>query len=203
MSTARTRQVGIYIYPEAEVLDFVGPYEVFTTASRVARRRWPAAPQPFDVALIARQAGLLRARHGFEVRAPFSIAEHPPLDVLIVAGGVPTAELARTEVIEWIAGCARDCELTASVCTGAFLLGKAGLLDGKRATTHWEDADELAAMLPRTQVLREPAWVDAGTVVTSAGISAGIDMSLYLIERLAGGELADATARQMQYDRRR
>ena len=203
MTITRTRLVGIYVYPEAEVLDFAGPYEVFSTASRVAGRRWPGAPRPFDVVLIARSSGLVRARHGFEVRAMHWISAHPPLDVLVVAGGVPTAQLAEPQVIDWIGRCAGLCELVASVCTGAFLLGKAGLLDGKPATTHWEDLDELAAMLPGTSVQREVPWVDAGSVVTSAGISAGIDMCLHLVERLVGRELAAATARQMQYDWRR
>jgi len=203
MPALHTRHVGIYIYADAEVLDFSGPYEVFTTASRVAARLWPEAPRPFAVVLIGETVGLVRARHGYEVRAQHDIATHPRLDVLIVAGGVTTAELDKPNVIDWIGGCARQCELVASVCTGAFLLGKAGLLEDKPATTHWEDLDDLAAMLPRTQVLREMPWVDAGAVVTSAGISAGIDMSLHLVGRLAGRELATATARQMQYDGRR
>ena len=200
MFPLRTRHVGIYIYPEAEVLDFSGPYEVFTTASRVAARRGPEAPRPFAVVLIGESEGLIRARHGYEVRTQHAIDTHPRLDVLIVAGGVATAELDKPTVIDWIGRCARQCELVASVCTGAFLLGKAGLLDGRDATTHWEDIDDLIAMLPRTRVLRKVPWVDAGNVVTSAGISAGIDMSLHLVERLVSRELATATARQMQYD---
>lgn len=91
-------------------------------------------------------------------------------------------------------------ELTASVCTGAFLLGKAGLLDGKRATTHWEDVADLRAMFPQVRVIEGARWVDEGSVVTSAGISAGLDMSLHVVARLAGSELAARTARQMQYE---
>jgi transcriptional regulator GlxA family with amidase domain len=203
MTITRPRQVGIYVYPEAEVLDFAAPYEGFSTASRVAGRRWPGTPRPFDVVLIARSSELVRARHGFETRATHSISAHLQLDVLVVAGGVPTGELDEPQVIEWVGRCGGLCELVASVCTGAFLLGKAGLLDGKPATTHWEDLDELAAMLPGTSVQREVHWVEAGTVVTAAGISAGIDMCLYLVERLVGHELAAATARRMQYDWRR
>lgn len=203
MTIQRTRRVGIYIYPDAEVLDFAGPYEVFSTATRVAGRRAPAAPPPFEVMLIAEGDGIVRARAGFEVRAHCTIDAHPPLDVLIVAGGVATAELTKAHVIDWVARTSTRCELTASVCTGAFLLGKAGLLDGRRATTHWEDVADLIAMLPRTTVLRDTPWVDEGDVVTSAGISAGIDMSLHLVERLEGPTLAAATARQMDYRWRR
>lgn len=198
-----TRRVGIYFYPEAEVLDFSGPYEVFSTASRVAGRRTPAALPPFEVMLIAESAAPVRARAGFEVRPHHAIDAHPPLDVLVVAGGVHTAELGKPQVIAWVARTAARCEITASVCTGAFLLGRAGLLDGREATTHWEDVDDLIAALPRTRVLRNVPWVDSANIVTSAGISAGIDMSLHLVERLAGGELADATARQMDYRWRR
>lgn len=203
ITTVITRRVGIYIYPEAEVLDFSGPYEVFSTASRVAGRRTPAAPPPFEVMLIAESPGLVRARAGYEVRAHCAIDAHPPLDVLVVAGGVASAELAKPHVIDWIARTAAGSELTASVCTGAFLLGKAGLLESREATTHWEDVDELIAMLPTTTVLRDAPWVDSGTIVTSAGISAGIDMSLHLVERLVGRDLAEATARQMDYRWRR
>jgi transcriptional regulator GlxA family with amidase domain len=113
---------------------------------------------------------------------------------------VVTAEQAKPEVIAWIAATARDCELVASVCTGAFLLAAAGLLDGQPATTHWEDQADLRAAFPQVEVLSDRRWVDNGRVVTSGGISAGMDMSLHLVERLAGRELAVSTARQMEYD---
>jgi transcriptional regulator GlxA family with amidase domain len=120
--------------------------------------------------------------------------------VLIVPGGVVTAELAKPPVAQWIAGMARDCELVASVCTGAFLLAQAGLLDEQEATTHWSDIDDLRSMFPDVRVQPQRRWIDNGRVVTSAGISAGIDMSLHLVERLAGRALALGTARQMEYD---
>jgi transcriptional regulator GlxA family with amidase domain len=119
--------------------------------------------------------------------------------VLIVPGGVVTVEMAKPPVIEWIARTAAASQLTASVCTGAFLLAQAGVLQTQRVTTHWEDVADLQALFPKLQVLQGPRWVDQGSVVTSAGISAGIDMSLHLVERLAGRELALATARQMDY----
>ncbi len=192
--------VGIYLFADVEVLDFAGPYEVFTTASRVFRRSTPASPDPFTVCTIARTRDPVRARAGLEVQPDYGLDRHPSLDVLIVPGGVVTAELAEPGVLRWIATVARGTTLTASVCTGAFLLAKAGLLDGRTATTHWQDIDDLKAMFPKLTVREDVRWVDEGPVVTSAGISAGIDMSLHLVERLAGRDLALRTARQMDFD---
>src|SRR5262244_3406211 len=126
-SVARTLRVCIYVFDEVEVLDFAGPFEVFSTASRVASRRDPTAIAPFEVTLVAEQARTVRARGGLPVVVTSSIAEHPPLDVLVVPGGEVTAELERPAVIDWIRRTARETPLVASVCTGAFLLAKAGL----------------------------------------------------------------------------
>ncbi|MFZ5885280.1 MAG: DJ-1/PfpI family protein [Chloroflexota bacterium] len=190
--------IGIYIYDNAEVLDFAGPFEVFTTASRVHARQNPGASL-FDVCLIAEREGLVHARAGFNVQPHYTIQNHPRLDVLIVPGGVHNAELEKPAVIEWIRQRANDIQLTASVCTGAFLLAKAGLLQDKSCTTHWEDIPDLRAMFPALDIKEDVPWVDNGSVVTSAGISAGIEMALHLVTKLAGKELAIRTARQMQY----
>ncbi|WP_295994218.1 DJ-1/PfpI family protein [Rugamonas sp.] len=195
-----TRTIAIYVFDDVEVLDFAGPYEVFTCASRVSARMAPHAPPPFEVCTVAQGAAMLRARAGLSVFPETHFGSAGKIDVLIVPGGVVTAELAKPSVAQWIAATARDCELVASVCTGAFLLAQAGLLDGQDATTHWEDIDDLRAMFPRVRVRPQRRWIDNGAIVTSAGISAGIDMSLHLVERLAGRELALGTARQMEYD---
>lgn len=192
--------VAIYVFPDVEVLDFAGPYEVFTTASRVHQRREPQAAAPFRVVTVARESGPVRARAGLQVIPDHTFATCPAVDLLLVPGGVVTAELDMPTVAAWIARTAASATLTASVCTGAFLLAQAGLLDGNPATTHWEDIADMRAMFPGVTVLDERRWVDAGPVVTSAGISAGIDMSLHLVERLGGRELALATARQMDFD---
>ena len=192
------RGVGIFIFDDVEVLDFAGPFEVFSTAARVAARDG-ASPEPFRVFTVAAVRAPVRARGGLRIEPGFAFGEHPPLDVLIVPGGVVTAALDQHEVIAWITASAARAMLTASVCTGAFLLGKAGLLAGRRATTHWEDLVELRKLLPETQILGERRWVDEGSIVTSAGISAGIDMCLHLVARLAGEELAQRTAKQMDY----
>jgi transcriptional regulator GlxA family with amidase domain len=192
-----TRRVAIYLFPDVEVLDLAGPYEVFTTASRVYARRWPGVAEPFAVCTVARQRVPVRARAGLVVHPDHGLGEHPPIDLLLVPGGVVARELEHPDVIDWIAATHRHAELTASVCTGAFLLARAGLLDGQTTTTHWEDLAELRAAFPAVQVQGERRWIDNGRVVTSAGIAAGIDMSLHLVARLAGRELALATARQM------
>jgi transcriptional regulator GlxA family with amidase domain len=195
-----TRTIGIYVFDDVEVLDFAGPYEVFTCATRVAAKLSPGGEAPFRVRTIGQRPAMLRARAGLAVLPESDFGSAGKIDVLIVPGGVVTAEQAKPEVIAWIAGMARDCELVASVCTGAFLLAQAGLLDGLPATTHWEDMADLRAAFPQVQVPAGRRWIDNGRTVTSGGISAGMDMSLHLVERLAGRELAARTALQMEYD---
>lgn len=123
-----TRNVGIYIYDDVEVLDLGGPFEVFATASRMKARRSPGNGKAFDVFTIAATNGPVNARAGLRITASFDLTNHPKIDVLVVPGGVHNTELERADVIAWIARTARETEITASVCTGAFLLAKAGLL---------------------------------------------------------------------------
>ena len=195
-----THNVGIFVFNDVEVLDFAGPYEVFTTAARMHARIDAKAPPLFSAFTIGRTAAPLRARAGLSVFPDHDFARHPPIDLLIIPGGVVTAELAKPQVTQWIATASARSKLTASVCTGAFLLAKAGLLDGKLATTHWEDIDDLKSMFPAVKVQTDQRWVDEGKITTSAGISAGIDMSLHLVERMAGRALATRTARQLDFD---
>lgn len=194
------RQIGIYIFDDVEVLDFAGPFEVFSTASRVHRRLNPDSSPPFGVLTVGFSKSPIRTRGGLVVTPEFACGEHPSIDVLVIPGGVVTAEMGKPALIAWIADAARNAEITASVCTGAFLLGKAGLLAGRSATTHWEDVADLRNLLPDTRVREGSRWIDDGDVITSAGISAGLDMSLHLVARLAGRELAVLTARQMDYE---
>lgn len=195
-----TRTIGIYVFDDVEVLDFAGPYEVFTCATRVSGKLAHATPPPFKVMTIGRHKNMLRARAGLSVFPEAAFDDVPAIDVLIVPGGDVTAELDQPDVRAWIAAQAGHCELVASVCTGALLLAQAGLLNGREATTHWEDVPVLRQMFPQVRVREERRWVDEGDIVTSGGISAGIDMSLHLVERLAGRALALETARQMEYE---
>jgi transcriptional regulator GlxA family with amidase domain len=190
--------VGIFLFDDVEVLDFAGPFEVFSTASRLHAKT--GDHDLFAVFTISDEARTVRARGGLAVNTQHSFRDHPPIDVLIVPGGNVDAELRRDDVIRWIADTGASTRVTASVCTGALLLAAAGLLDGKRATTHWEDSEQLRRDFPAVRVEAGPRWIDEGEVVTSAGISAGLDMSLHLVRRLAGFEIASMTARQMDFE---
>jgi transcriptional regulator GlxA family with amidase domain len=187
--------VGIYIYDEAEVLDFSGPFEVFSTAARVAE-----TPQVFTVFLVSETGGTVSARGGYEVRANYGFIDHPPIDILIAVGGVHTGELKKQRVLRWIKEQSEKADLVASVCTGAFLLAEAGVLSGETVTTHWADIPNLRNTYPNLNVIENQRWVDEGSVVTSGGISAGIDMSLHLVSKTLGKKLAEKTARQMEFD---
>jgi transcriptional regulator GlxA family with amidase domain len=193
--------VGIVIFDDVELLDMAGPYEVFSTAARVFARGQPAGTPPlFSVATLARDGAAVHARAGLHLQPDFALRDHPPLDCAIVPGGVVDAELGRTELMSWIVAEKHTARILASVCTGSLLLAQAGVLDGLEATTHWEDVAALRTLRPAVHVREGVRWVDAGAIVTSAGISAGIDMSLHLVERLHGRELALRTARQMEFD---
>lgn len=184
--------IGIYIYNQVEVLDFCGPFEVFCTASRFMS-------DPFKVFLVSEQEGAIAARGGMQVTAAHSFLNHPPIDVLIVPGGMHQDEMNKAAVIDWIQRTGQASSVVASVCTGVFLLAQAQQVQTQRVTTHWEDVAELKQAFPKLTVIDNVRWVDAGRVVTSAGISAGIDMSLYLVARLQDRALAEKTARQMDY----
>ncbi|GLX80178.1 glutamine amidotransferase [Thalassotalea insulae] len=185
--------IGIYIYQNSEVLDFSGPFEVCSTANRFLE-------QPHQVLLIGQSTAPVKARGGFTVTPHYSIAEHPPLDVLIVAGGIHDQEMFNQPVINWIARQYTRVNVLASVCTGAFLLAEAGVLSGLKVTTHWQDIANLQARYSDVEVCSDLRWLDQGKIITSAGISAGIDMSLHLIERLYSRQLATQTAKQMEFD---
>jgi transcriptional regulator GlxA family with amidase domain len=192
-------QVGILIFPEVEVLDFCGPFEVFSVA-RTNEERRREEPSPFAVALVAEDDGVVRAAGGLRVLADYTLVSAPPLDVLVVPGGWGTrAAIHRAPLVDWIAVRGGAVATLTSVCTGALLLGRAGLLDGRRATTHWRSLDWLRESCPATTVEDALHVVEDGNVLTSAGISAGIDMALRVVSRLCGEAVGRATARQMEY----
>jgi transcriptional regulator GlxA family with amidase domain len=186
--------IGIYIYDDAEVLDFSGPFEVFTTASRVYKES-----TPFEVYLIGETGDIVTARAGYKVIPHCGIDNHPPLDVLIVVGGVHTQEMTKPRVLRWMRAQADTAKIVASVCTGAFLLAQAGVLENQRVTTHWEDIADLRKQFPKLKVIEGVRWIDEGDRLTSGGISAGIDMSLHLVSRMHSQILAEKTALQMEF----
>ena len=190
------KNIAILLFDDVEVLDFAGPYEVFAVTDEL---RGHAV---FNVFTVAENLGTIRARNGLKVVPHFSREDCPPPDVLIVPDGFGTrALLNKLALLEWIRLKTKHAEIVMSVCTGALVLGKAGLLDGLRATTHHESFELLRTVAPRTEVIESERFVDNGRIVTAAGISAGIDCSLHVIERMLGSETADNTARQMEYRR--
>jgi len=194
----RTR-VGILVFPEVDVLDFCGPFEVFaSTRLDEARRR--EEPSPFEVVLVAERAEPITAQGGMRVLPDHSMDTCPPLDVLVVPGGWGTrAGIQNQPLIDWIAARGRQVATLTSVCTGAMLLGRAGLLDGRRATTHWRSLDWMQESYPQVTVERQLHVVHDGDVLTSAGVSAGIDMALHVVARYCGESVARATARHLEY----
>ena len=191
----QVRRVAILIFDDVEVLDFCGPFEVFSVT------RTPEGTRYFDVVTVAEQAEPVIARNGLSVNPTFSIHDCPKPDIILVPGGQGTRrEMHNPVLIDWIRQQDSGTELTLSVCTGSLMLAKAGLLDGLAATTHWGALDLLRETAPSTTVQDDARYVDNGRIVTSAGVSAGIDMSLHVVERLLGPEIAAQTARHMQYD---
>jgi transcriptional regulator GlxA family with amidase domain len=191
--------VGILIFPLVEVLDFAGPFEVFSVA-RLDESRRREDPSPFEVHVVAESGDVVTATGGLRVTPDVTITDCPPLDILVVPGGWGTRrEITNPVLVEWIARRGREVGTLTSVCTGAMLLGKAGLLDGRHATTHWRSLDRMTESFPTVTVERELHVVEDGNVVTSAGISAGIDMALRVVTRTCGEAVGRATARHMEY----
>ncbi|MCY0899786.1 MAG: DJ-1/PfpI family protein [Firmicutes bacterium] len=190
--------VGILLFDEVEVLDFAGPFEVFSLTEPLR----DGDPQPFNVKTISETGTPVIARHGLIVHPDYGFENAPPFDILIVPGG-PGArerEIHNDRLIQWIGDRAHEVKLLASVCTGALLLAKTGLLNGKRATTHWASYQRMEEEFPEVTVERGVKFVDEGSLVTSGGISAGIDMSFHIVKRLLGTDIATKTARRMEYD---
>jgi transcriptional regulator GlxA family with amidase domain len=193
------RRVGILVFPDVEVLDFCGPFEVFSvTRLDEAKRR--EMPGPYQVLLVAETTEPIRASGGLRVLPDYTLADCPPLDLLLVPGGYGTRPLLdHRPLLDWIAERGQQAELLTSVCTGALLLGKAGLLDGRRATTHWRSLDRMQAMFPSVTVVRDEHVIEDGRLFSSAGISAGIDLALRVVAQHHGEDVARATARHMEY----
>lgn len=196
---AAARQIVMLMFDEVEVLDFAGPYEVFTTASRVHLRQRRPGPPPFSLRTVSRDGGPVRARAGLVCQVDGALDTGLQADLLLVPGGVVDGVLACPQTLAWVRQVAGRADRVASVCTGAFILAAAGVLRDGEVTTHWEDLEDLRQRFPALQVVADRRWVERGALVTSAGISAGLDMSLHLVARLAGRDLAEATARQMDY----
>ena len=181
---------GILLFDDAEELDWAGPWEVFTMARR----------EGDEVVTVAGSLAPVRCAKGLRVLPDHTFADAPALDVLVVPGGAGRRrEVDNPVLLDWIRAVAPGCTWVTSVCTGAFLLHAAGLAAGKRVTTHWRSIEELRG-LPDVEVLEEIRHVQDGNLVTAAGVSAGIDMALWVVGQLYGVEHARGTQRAMEYD---
>lgn len=188
-------KVGIFIFNEVEVLDFAGPFEVFSLAEKDNEKL-------FKVITISENGEMIAARNGLKVQPDVSFDQSPDLDILIIPGGygAEEIEIKNKKVIDWIKIQSRQVQILASVCTGAFLLAESGLLDNKKATTHWMDITRMQKDYPRITVLKDRRFVDEDTVITSGGISSGIHMSFHIIKKLYGDKVVELTAKRMEFD---
>jgi transcriptional regulator GlxA family with amidase domain len=187
------RRIVVVVFPGVQALDVTGPTEVFSLAERAR------ADPTYTLELVAADAGPLRTSSGLSLVPDRTLdSARDPVDTLIVAGGLGVQNAARDErLINWLRLAARRSRRVTSVCTGAFLLARAGLLDGRRATTHWAACPALARNYPSVRVEADPIFVRDGNVYTSAGVTAGIDLALALVEEDLGREAALAVARSL------
>jgi transcriptional regulator GlxA family with amidase domain len=184
------RTVGVVLFPGFELLDVFGPLEAFGNL-----------PGMFRVVLVAEQAGPVASAQGPRAVADHGFADCPHLDVVLVPGGIGTRDEAENPaLLDWLGRRATEAEVVTSVCTGAALLARAGVLDGKRATTNKAFFQWVADQGPKVSWVREARWVEDGKFATSSGVSAGIDMALAVIARLVGREVSDNVARAMEYE---
>ena len=191
--------VGILIFDQVEVLDVAGPFEVFSV-TRLNEEHRQEESSPFRVFLVSERMGQVLAIGGLRLTPDVTTDNCPDLDLLIVPGGWGTRkEVKNNTLLKWIAVRAAKTRLTASVCTGSSLLGKAGLLDAHEATTHWRAFDFLREVAPRAQIRENVRFTLVEPIFTSAGVSAGIDLALRIVNHFFGIEIAQATARQMEY----
>lgn len=192
----KKRNVAILLFDDVEVLDFAGPFEVLAVTDELNNHTI------FNVFTVAETHHAIKPRNGLSVNPDYALSDCPMPDVLIVPGGYGTRQvLEKGDIIKWIQLVSKEAELVLSVCTGSLVLAKAGILEGLQATTHHQVLDTLASLAPNTKIISDKRYVDNGSIVTAAGISAGIDMCFYIIEKLLGIEDAEKTATYMEYKR--
>ena len=200
-SKIKKKNVGIFIFDSVEILDFTGPYEVFSS-TRLTSKSIASIHKltcPFNVFTFTEKKIFITCTGGLSVKSDYTLSDCPKLDLLIIPGGIGTRMLLKNNnILDWLAA-NKDINIIASVCTGSLLLAKAGLLDNKKATSHWSALKLLKKLSPSTQVLANKKFV-FDKYYTSAGVSAGINMSLHIIEKLLGKKIAQNTAKYIEYD---
>lgn len=193
------RTIGIFIFNDAEELDFVGPYEVFTMINEILQ--YQKKPDAVKVVLISEDGKDITGRKGMRVGAHAAMADIDKLDIICIPGGQGARDQIKNEVvINWVKTVAPTCEWVTSVCTGSFILAKAGLTKGKKMSTYWAAFDEFKNLGLEGELLPHVRYVRDGNLVTSAGVSAGIDMALWLTGQMFDPTFARAVQRGMQYD---
>ncbi len=193
------KSVGIVIFDDVEVLDFCGPFEVFSV-TRLDIEKKREEPSPFEVFLVAEKSGHVITTGGMKVIPDYTFKSCPKMDILVVPGGFGTRrELKNPVMLDWLKARSAEVEILTSVCTGSMVLGYAGLLDGLRATTHFRSLGWMRESFPEVKVVDDCHVVEAGNVITAAGISAGIDMALNVVGRYFGEAIARSTAEDMEY----
>jgi transcriptional regulator GlxA family with amidase domain len=191
----RVKHIGIVLFPDVEELDAIGPWEVLAHWTRT----YPE--DGYAVASLSASGGMVRCAKGLVVQADYSYGDAPACEVLVYPGGLGTRpQLQDQAQLDWVRRQRNEVPLMTSVCTGSLVYAAAGLLSGRPATTHWQSLDLLAELDPTILVRGDERFVDDGDIITSAGISAGIDMALHLVNRLAGVERAREVRRGIQYD---
>ncbi len=188
-----SRSFGLVLFDDLEELDLVGPWEVLTSAA--------LGDDDTHVVTIAEHARPVRCAKGLRITPDHTFADAPPLDVVLVPGGMGTRrEVDNPVLIDWLREAGSACSWVTSVCTGAYLLCRAGFCDGRRVTTHWGFIPTLREAFPDTEVLEGVRYVRDGSLVTAAGVSAGIDMALWLVGQIWDVEHARRTQRMIEYD---
>ncbi|MEC2490666.1 DJ-1/PfpI family protein [Bacillus cereus] len=187
--------VVIFLFNEVEVFDFAVPFEVFSVTDVNEEKT-------FTVYTVSENGEMITARNGLKVQPDYSIENLPPVDILIIPGGLGARkyEIKNEIVIKWIRQQMKEVKLMTSVCTGALLLAKAGLLEGLKATTHWASIEKFKNEFQNVEVIENVKFVDEGHIITSAGISAGINMAFHIVKNLLGVHVAEDTAKRMEYD---
>ena len=190
MSDTRSRRLGAFLFPGFELLDTFGPLEMFGNM-----------PGAVDIVTVAQRKGPVRSGQGPSAMADYGFDDCPPLDLLLIPGGMGTrTEVDNAATLDWLRQRVPAAEVVMTVCSGTALLARAGLLDGRRATTNKMFFHEVAENGPRVQWVREARWVEDGKYATSSGVSAGIDMALAVIAKLAGSQVSDSLAVATEYD---
>jgi len=193
------KRLGIVVFDEIEVLDFCGPFEVFSV-TRLNEERRQEEPSPFEILLISQFNRIVTTTGGMKIVPDVTFENCPPLDILVVPGGWGArSEMHNEAMLSFVRAHATNVETLASVCTGALILGNAGLLDGLRVTTHWRALQMMQELFPKVTVDSKFHVIQQGKIITSAGISAGIDMALLVVTNYYGEKIARLAARHMEY----